>query len=119
MPQIWSEDYIWQLHNDADLDICSELDVIYVRFPLHMMPNQAVYTLPDWVRKVDAVYWKGKKVDPISYESMILFQNVTSSTDGYYYCLWPTGVKDIRFYPRPAMEIYPNNPYVISNMNKW
>src|SRR5580765_4403458 len=118
MPQIWTESYIWQLHNDADDEICNRLDLIYVRFPLHIIANQAIYTLPDWVRRVDAVYWKGKKVDPISYESMILFQNSTSSTESYYYCLWPTGIKDIRLHPAPNLDILPH-PFVVGNLNKW
>lgn len=119
MPQIWSDEYLWQLHNDADDEICREFDVVYQRFPLEVRAGNAVYTLPEWVRKIDAIYWKGKKVDPISFETMTLFHSGSRSSTSYFYTLWPGGIKQIAFYPSPAETLYPYNPIIAQDMNHW
>lgn len=130
MPQIWTDEYIFRLHNDADDEITRQLDLIFMRFPLEIFRGQSVYRLPDWVRRIENFTWKGKKVLPISYEEMQLLHQASSiisetvkveaprSDMPYFYCLYPTGVKTIRLYPTPDAYLYPP-PKLEANLNCW
>lgn len=106
---IFSDDLLNQLAIDAEQQINQDLQCIYTRFCLATVIGQSVYTLPSYVRGVKRVAWRGKKLDPVTFDDMMLLTPATAggfldnTTIGrpLYYCMHPTNPYDIRLFPTP------------------
>jgi hypothetical protein len=117
MSQIWTDAYLAALDEQANDEIIAQLDCIFDRFALNIIKGQSVYTLPDSFRRIIRITWKGKKVEPITFEEMTLLHQASSILNeidkveapmggqAYFYCLHPTNSKSIRFYPTPGENI--------------
>lgn len=111
---IWSDDFLNKLAIDAEQQINQDLRCIYFKFCMATVTGQMVYTLPDYVRSVLRVTWRGRKLDPVSWEELGLLTpatvfvgpgdpgNVNSVVSRpLYYAMHPTNPWDIRLYPTP------------------
>lgn len=109
---IWSNSFLDKLAKDAEHQINQDLQAIYFKFCLATTSGVMVYTLPDYVRSVLRVTWRGKKLDPVSWEEMTLLTPATvyvgPSDPGnvnsvisrpLYYGMHPTNPWDIRLFP--------------------
>lgn len=109
---IWSNTFLSKLAEDAEQAINIDLQAIYFKFCMATVSGQMVYTLPEYVRSVIRVTWRGKKLDPLSWEEMTLITPATvfvgagdpgniNSVVGrpLYYGMHPTNPYDIRLYP--------------------
>jgi len=113
MPTIWSDNYLNQLLQDAAHDITDEVNCLFHRFYLATTADISVYTLPDKVKGVKRVTWRGIELDPLSWQDMeamapgIAYVNNTTKFEGtssrpQFYALHPTNIHDIKFYPTPS-----------------
>lgn len=126
MSQIWTDEFLNQLSGDAETDILGEVNCLFKRFYLAITINVPVYTLPSYVVSVKGVVYRGKKLDPLSWEEYQILSNnsyyVNSTTSlvhtgiPRFYALHPTNIRDIVFYPCPNESLVStvdsdNNPY--------
>ena len=106
---IWSDDFLNQLEQDAEDQINQDLQAIYYKFCLPTVIGTSVYTLPSYVRSVLRITWRGKSLDPLTFDEMIMMTPATAGgfydnsvvSRPLYYCMHPTNVYDIRFFPTP------------------
>ncbi len=116
---IWSDNLLSQLAADAEQEICKQIPCLFYRFCMATTKGKSVYTLPNFVRSVRSVAWRGKKLDPVSWEELTLLTPATavvsegagptypqigietSVSRPLWYGFHPTNVLDIRFYPCP------------------
>lgn len=112
MSTIWSDEVLELLAGDAEQDINQAVACLFHRFFLTITAGTSVYTLPDKVRSIERVTWRGRKVWPMNWEDLqtITPHTVvvdpstrieTSESRPMWYALHPTNVHDIRFYPTP------------------
>lgn len=110
---LWTDDYLNQLVSDGTNDIVDKIDCIFQRFFLATKADQSVYTLPDYVKGIHRITWRGIKIEVVSWPEMELLtlqSAVVSETVKYesssgrpqFYALHPTNLRNISFYPRPS-----------------
>ena len=121
---IWSDSYLNQLAVDAEQQINKDLPVLFKRFNLAINKDQSVYTLPDYVRGIRKITYRGRELDAASWEELTLLTPATAvqsqsgvgwpvpagstvsieAGDGrcFWYALHPTSIFDIRLYPPPS-----------------
>lgn len=109
---IWADELLDQLATDAEQQINQDLAVLYHRFCFATVSGTSVYTLPAKVRGIKRITWRGKKLEPASWEELEILSPATvvvspttkietSISEPWWYALHPTNVHDIRFYPTP------------------
>lgn len=123
---IWTDDFLSQLSTDAEQQINKDIQCIFYRFCLATTAGTSVYTLPDFVRSIIRITWRGYGLDPENWEELTLLtpatvfvapgssQNVeTSQSRPLYYAMHPTNPYDIRVYPTPNESFLDNaeDPY--------
>jgi len=116
---IWPEGYINQLGLDAEQQLNVDLPVIFQRAYIPTVAGQSIITLPSYVRSVLRVCWMGKKLEPVSWEELILLSPATvgglvetSQSRPQWYAMHPTNPWDIRLYPTPNETFTPTgDPY--------
>lgn len=112
MANIWSDTYLNQVLTDAAHDIVSQVNCLFHRFYLETTSGTPVYTLPDKVKGIKRITWRGKELTPLSWMELEAlapgnaFISVGVNTDGtasvpQFYALHPTNILDIKFYPTP------------------
>lgn len=115
MPIVWEETYLNRLLRDAEYDAVNRFDYLFFRYSLQTTSGVSIYNLPNSVRKVMRITWKGKKVDPITWQEMaeltpssFVGGPVTVEAGGgtpRWYSLHPNNIRQIRFYPTPNETI--------------
>ena len=116
---IWTDSLLSQLSADAEQEIVKQVDCLFHRFLLATTTGKSVYTLPNFVRGIRSIAWRGRKLEPASWEELTLLTpataivsegggptypavgNETSVSKPLWYALHPTNLFDIRFYPCP------------------
>lgn len=109
---IWSTDYLAQLDIDAGNQISTDLNCIYNRKCFAVQTGKSVYTLPEKLRSLLRITWRGYKLEPINWEDFTLLSPTSvyldntnkievSNSRPYYYTIHPTNLFDIRFFPTP------------------
>ena len=116
---IWSDTLLTQLSGDVEQEIVKQVDCLFFRFCLATTLGVSVYTLPNYVRSVRSIAWRGRKLDPVSWEEMQLLTPATaivsegagptypatgietSVSRPLWYAMHPTNIFDIRMYPCP------------------
>ena len=114
MSQIWSDQQLALWASDALADIAVNVPCIFARECLAVTVGRSVYTLPNYVRTLRRVTWRGRTLDPASWEELQLLSpatvflalgssaNVeTSISLPLFYAMHPTNPYDIRFHPCP------------------
>ena len=116
MSQIWDQTFIDGLAESAEKDAVNRVDYLFFRFSMSSEAGKSVYTLPNYVRKIERITWRGYKVWPLSWREMCEINPATavvsettktesSQSRPLYYCLHPTNYRNIRFYPTPNETI--------------
>jgi hypothetical protein len=120
---IWTNEILDQLALDAAQDINKEINCLFHRFFLATTAGTSVYTLPDKVRGIIRITWRGLNVDPISWTDLLSMSPGTVFVDNStkietsqgtprWYAMHPTNVHDFRFYPCPSVSmITTGDPY--------
>lgn len=116
---IWSDSLLSQLSSDAELEIVSQVDCIFHRFCLATTIGVSVYTLPGFINGIKSISWRGRKLEPASWEELTLLSPATavvsegagpsypavgietSVSKPLWYAMHPTNIFDVRFYPCP------------------
>ncbi len=109
---IWTDEVLNQYAADAEIAIQLDLKCIFHRFHLETTADLSVYTLPEKVRGVTRITWRGEKLDEVDWNQLVLLTPSSVFVDGstkiegtssrpYYYALHPTNVHDLRFFPTP------------------
>lgn len=123
---IFTDALLNQLAIDAQQEIDKDLQCLFYRFGMATTIGTSVYTLPSMVRSVKRVVWLGYKLDPVTFQDMMLlspataggFYDNTSASRPLYYCMHPTNPYDIRFFPTPNIAFTGNenpDPYAPTN----
>ncbi len=110
MPQLWSDDYLSSLVDEAHADITNKIPCIFDRFYLTTSVGRSTYTLPSFVKGILRITWRGYRVDPVTWEEMLLLDpksaviNETTKVESssgrpFWYALSPTNNHEIKFYP--------------------
>lgn len=116
---IWTDQQIQQWQADAEADINKRIpSLIYFRFCLATIEGISVYTLPSFVRTVSRVSWLGRKLDPVSWDELVLLSPATAQLQSdqidtiptvvgrpLYYAKHPTNPLDIRLFPTPNLTL--------------
>lgn len=113
MQTLWTDAYLEQIVGDGIYDIVDKVDCIFHRFFLQTFENTSLYTLPDYVKGIRRVTWRGVKLEAVSWLEMELLTRQTavlnsstsfevSSGRPQFYALHPSNIRNIQFYPRPS-----------------
>lgn len=125
MGSIWTDSYLSQLATDAEQQINKDVPCIYYRFYLQVQQGVSVYTLPNFVRSIIRITWRGYELNPVNFDEFMMLtpatvfvapgssQNIeTSQSRPLYYTMHPTNPYDIRLYPTPNESFGTvGNPY--------
>jgi hypothetical protein len=105
---IWSDAFLDQLGTDAEQQINQDLQAIYFKFCLPVTLGVSVYKLPSYLRSIDRITWRGKALDPVNWDELLMLSPATvggfvetSLSRPLYYCMHPTDTYAVRFYPTP------------------
>ncbi len=111
---IWTDQQLALWASDALADIAVNVPCIFARECIVITMGRSVYTLPNYVRTLRRVTWRGKSLEPASWEELQLLTpatvflgpestaNVeTSQSRPLFYAMHPTNPYDIRLHPCP------------------
>lgn len=117
-PQIWSDSQLHQWSIDSLGQIAADVNCIWARECLAIERGQSLYRLPTYLRTLQRVTWRGKSLDPVSWEEMTLLSPTTvvlgvgssanrESTGGVplFYSQHPTDPYEIRLFPTPGESL--------------
>lgn len=113
---IWSESFIESLAAEAIGQIAIDVNCIWARECVATTSGISVIRLPNYVRTLRRVTWRGWTLDPVSWDGLIALTPATvfvntnspnSNTDNTVlgrplnYAMHPTDPYDIRLFPTP------------------
>ena len=113
MQPIWTTQQIDQWKDDAWGQIAIDLNCIWQRECIATQRGVSVLRMPEYVRSVRRVTWRGRSLEPQSWEEMqiltpsTVFLSLGSSANReiigkpLFYALHPTNPYDFRLYPAP------------------
>ena len=118
MPIIWQDAYLVQLLAEAEKRIASDIDLHFTKYALSITSGTSTYSLNSNIKKVMYITWKGKKLEPLSFdETNSLAFNTAVVSSGVreeysigtprYYSIHPTNLSVIRLIPTPNETITP------------
>lgn len=109
MPTLWDSNTIVRFSQEGENDFVEEYPCILTRISLQVTVKQAIYTLPDDVRSIRRVSWKGWKLDPLGQRNMReVFSQATQVGKPYWYVFNNVGANNIQFFPMPDESISPS-----------
>lgn len=116
---LWNSTQIIRFSQEGENDFVNEFPCILTRLSLPVVQNQAVYTLPDTVRSIRRITWKGEKLDPLGQRNMReVFSYATQVGKPYWYIFNNVGANNIQFFPIPDQTINPSGEDVWSTAIK-
>lgn len=111
---IWSDQQLAQWSQDAIGQLAIEVNCIWCRECVPVTVGVSVITLPNYVRTLRRVTWRGRTLDAENWEELTMLGPATvflaanstgnietSLSKPLYYAMHPTNPYDIRFYPTP------------------
>ena len=118
---IWTDAQLNFWAQDALGQISTDVRCIWAREALQVTLGVSVITLPQYVRTLQRVTWRGKTLDSVMWEELQMLTPATVFTslnspqniDGtvsrpLYYAMHPTNLYDIRLYPTPNESFLPS-----------
>jgi hypothetical protein len=113
---LWSGPQIIRFSQEGENDFVNEYPCILTRFSLPIIKNQAVYNLPDSVRSIRRITWKGFKLDPLGQRNMReVFSYATQVGKPYWYVFNNVGANNIQFFPIPDQTVNPSGKDLYSD----
>jgi hypothetical protein len=120
---IWTDSQLQQWSLDAEQQIQKDVQCIFKKFYLQINQGQSLYTLPAFVRSILRITYRGRKLDAVSWDEMLMLTPATvvvgigntaniesSQSRPYYYAMHPTNVYDVRFFPTPPESLTAGGP---------
>ncbi len=123
---IWSDAQLTQWSEDAVGQIAIDVACIFVRECIPVTRGISVIRLPEYVRSLRRVCWRGRSLEPQSWEELQFLTpstvflsdgssaNIESIGKPLFYAPHPTNPYDIRLYPAPDETLFVSgepNPY--------
>lgn len=106
---LWSGTQITRFSQEGENDFVDEFPCILTRLSLPVIKNQAIYTLPDSIKSIRRITWKGFKLDPLGQRNMReVFSYATQVGKPYWYIFNNVGANNIQFFPIPDQNINPS-----------
>jgi len=103
----WDDAYLDRLKKEAEREIARQFNFIWGRYPIAITAGTATYTLPDYIRGITDVRWKGDKVYPLYQSEAITIDHSYLTTRGNvrWYMRSPEDFQIIRFIKVPNETI--------------
>ena len=113
MPSLWTDTYLDQVLLDAAQDVNDNVNCLYHKIYVTITANVPIVTLDPIVKKVLRVTWRGRKIEPISWDDLLALAPATAIVDPshqvntqigrpQWYAMHPTNLYDIRLFPSPS-----------------
>lgn len=100
---------ITRFAQEGEENFANDYPCILTRLALNITQNQAVYTLPDNVRSIRRITWKGFKLDPLGQRNMReVFNNPTQIGTPFWYIFNNLGQNQIQLFPIPPVSVVPS-----------
>jgi hypothetical protein len=112
---IWQDSYLANLSAESIGQMAIDVNCIFARECLLIQAGQSLYTLPNYVRTLRRVTWRGRTLDAENWEELTMltpatvtvgnasvFNEESSIGRPLYYAMHPTNPYDIRVYPTPG-----------------
>lgn len=113
---IWNSNTIIRFSQEGENDFAEEYPCILTRMSLPIIANQSIYTLPDNVKSIRRVTWKGWKLDPLGQRNMReVFNYATQVGKPYWYIFNNIGANNIQLFPIPDQSITPSGTNLYSD----
>lgn len=103
----WPESYLTALNKEAERQIAIELAPFFSRETLAVTSDIPTYTLPDYLREIQSIRWKGTEIHPLHQDeaSRLSFKYLTETGEPRFYLRSPEDFQIIRFLPVPNETI--------------
>lgn len=103
----WTDAYIEALTKEAERQIAIELAPFFSRETLAVTSGTPTYTLPNYLREIQSIRWKGTEIHPLHQDeaSRLSFKYLTESGEPRFYLRSPEDFQIIRFMPVPNETI--------------
>jgi hypothetical protein len=119
--QVWDDNYLNLLIDAAEKEIVNTVDCVFERASIAVQPGLSVYQLPDFIRKMVSVTWKGKLLFELSPLELQYYSQNYAYVDPLnafepplsvplYYSIGTNDLKSIKFFPTPAEQIPVHTP---------
>lgn len=106
---LWNSNQIIRFSQEGENDFTDEFPCILTRMSLPIVKNQAIYTLPDSIRSIRRITWKGFKLDPLGQRNMReVFSYATQVGKPYWYIFNNVGANNIQLFPIPDQTVNPS-----------
>jgi len=105
MPQLGSTE-LERLLNQGEVKVSDDINFLAHRYSPAIVAGTSDYTLPDYVRSIKRVTWKGYKLDPMPQKTRAnVFQAANSQGRPYWYVYNNVGLNKISLFPVPSESV--------------
>lgn len=119
MEQLWPSETIIRFSQEGENDFVEEYPCILTRLSLPVTANLSTYELPDDVRSIRRITWRGFKLDPLGQRNMReVFSYASQIGTPFWYIFNNVGANRIQFFPIPNMTIVPSGADLYSDAIK-
>ena len=107
----WADDYLLDLQRRGEIELSTDIPLIFHRFSLAVEDGVAAYTLPSGIVSISRITWKGKKVYPYDERTAVsqgIFKDPfteTSTGTPIFYLQHNQGFDQLSFWPTPDETI--------------
>jgi hypothetical protein len=113
---LWSSETIIRFSQEGENNFADVYPCILVRISLSTTRGVARYTLPENVRSIRRITWKGFKLDPLGQRNMReVFSYATQIGKPYWYVFNNVGANIIQLFPIPDESITPSGKDLYSD----
>src|SRR4051812_33857872 len=100
--ELFTSTLVSRLSNEGENDFAVTSPCIVKRISLTITAGTSTYTLPDDVKSIRRITWKGIKLDPLTQRNFReLFQSATQTGKPFWYVFNNVGLNQIQFFPNP------------------
>ncbi len=104
--ELFTSNVVERFSQEGESKFAEEYPCIQNRISLSITATTHTYALPDNVRSIRRVTWKGKKLDPLPHRNFReVFQAATQSGDPFWYVFNNIGLNNIRLFPTPSVNV--------------
>src|SRR5215467_2158379 len=106
---LWSNATITRFSQEGENDFAEDFPCILTRMSLPTVRGTSTYSLPDNIRSIRRITWKGFKLDPLGQRNMReVFNYASQIGKPYWYVFNNIGANNIQLFPIPDETINPS-----------